>query len=278
MIVDVHTHFWRETDVTQESVSSAEDAGGVTPRFHITSETHLEETAVCDRSIVFGFRSEDLSVPNDVVKAQVDRAPDRLIFFTSVNPAEEGFMEELERTHRDLGARGVKLGPIYQGVHPKDERYKRIYSYAQEHGLPVLIHMAATFARKYPLEYARPIHMDEIALEFPDLKIILAHMGHPWTGETISIIRRHRNVYADISALYYRPWQFYNAMRLLVEYGPWKKVFFGSDFPFTRPAESIEGLKNVNHVIEGTSLPEIPGEVIDHILHRDSLSVLGIEV
>lgn len=277
MIIDIHTHFWSESDIKSDAVSTAENAGGVTPRFHITSGMHLEETAAVDKAVVFGFRSKHMNIPNDTVKAQVDLAPDRLIFFTSVNPAEDGFMEELERTHNDLGARGIKLGPVYQGVHPKDNRYREIYSYAQKHSLPILVHMATTFVNDYPLEYARPIHMDEIALDFPGLKIVLAHLGHPWIGETISIIRKQPNVYADISALYYRPWQFYNAMQLLVEYGTSKKVFFGSDFPFTKPAESLKGVRNVNHIVEGTNLPRIPEEVIEGILNRDSLSILGIE-
>lgn len=277
MIVDIHTHFWSESDVKSESVSDAENAGGVFPRFNITSEMHLEETGAVDKAVVFGLRGRGMNISNDTVKAQVDRAPHRLIFFTSVNPSEEGFMDELERTHQELGARGIKLGPIYQGVHPKDVRYRLIYSYAQKHGLPIVIHMATTYVHDFPLEYARPIHMDEIAIDYPNLKIVLAHLGHPWNGEAISIIRRQPNVYADISALYYRPWQFYNAMQLLVEYGTWKKVFFGSDFPFTKPADSIQGVRNVNHIVKGTNLPKIPEDVIEDILNRDSLSILGIK-
>ncbi|HUT64224.1 MAG TPA: amidohydrolase family protein [Anaerolineae bacterium] len=276
MIYDIHTHFWNNTDVSPDVTSHAEQAGGVTLRFTITSEMHLEETKAVDKSVVFGLRGVGINVPNDTVKAQVDLAPERFVFFTSVNPAEEGFMEELERTHQDLGARGIKLGPIYQGIHPRDDTYCQIYSYAQKHGLPIVIHMATTFTHTYPLEYARPIHMDEIAIEYPELKIVIAHLGHPWISETIAIIRRQPHVYADISALYYRPWQFYNAMMLLVEYGTWKKVFFGSDFPFTKPSESIAGVRNVNHFVETTRFPKIPEEVIEGILHSDSFSVLGI--
>ncbi len=276
MICDIHTHFWKNTDVSPDIASSAEQAGGVNMRFNITSEMHLEETKAVDKSVVFGLRGEGINVPNDTVKAQVDLAPERLVFFTSVNPAEEGFMEELERTHHVLGARGIKLGPIYQGVHPKDDNYRHIYSYAQKHNLPIVIHMATTYTHSYPLEFARPIHMDEIAIDYPELKIVIAHLGHPWIGETIAIIRRQPNVYADLSALYYRPWQFYNAMQLLVEYGTWKKVFFGSDFPFTKPSESITGVRNVNRFVEATKLPKIPEEVIEDILHSDSFSILGI--
>ncbi|HEX2999711.1 MAG TPA: amidohydrolase family protein, partial [Armatimonadota bacterium] len=193
------------------------------------------------------------------------------------DPSESDFMAELERTHLELGAKGVKLGPIYQGVHPTDDRYRLIYSYAQKHNLPILIHMATTFSSSVPLDYARPIHMDEIAIDFPDLKLVLAHVGHPWSGEAIAVIRRHRNVYADISALYYRPWQFYDTMRLLVEYGAAHKVFFGSDYPFTLPADSVNGVRNLNHVLGNSGLPPVPGEIIEEILQRDTLGILEIE-
>ena len=135
----------------------------------------------------------------------------------------------------------MKLAPIYQGVHPLDPRYRHIYAYCQKHGLPILIHMATTFSSGTPLEYARPAHMDQVAMDFPELRLVLAHLGHPWEGETIAVIRRNANVYADLSALYYRPWQFYNSMRLLVEYRAEHKVLFGSDFPFTTTADSLAG-------------------------------------
>jgi uncharacterized protein len=276
MIYDVHTHFWKPEEVELSTISSAENAGGLNKRFSFTPEIHLRETSATHKSIVFGLRAKGFNISNDTVKEHVDLAPERLVFFTSVNPAEVGYMNELERTHLDLGAKGIKLGPIYQGVHPTDKRYHRIYSYAQKHGLPIIIHMATTFTADYPLEYARPIHIDEIAIKYPDLKIVIAHLGHPWCSETVAVIRRHTNVYADLSALYYRQWQFYNAMMTLVEYGTSEKVFFGSDFPFTVPEESIEGLRNVNEIVRDTNLPVIPGEIIEGILHRDSFGILGI--
>ena len=218
MIYDIHTHFWKPGDITRDD-SDATNLG-VPPKANelMSVENHLRETQAVDRAVVLGFRALKVGfdIKNDTVKAQVDRAPDRLVFFTGIDPTEENYMDELERTHQDLGAQGIKLSPIYQGVHPLDKRYREIYSYAQKHGLPVLNHMATTFTRGVPLDYARPVYMDEVAVDYPDLKLVIAHLGHPWNAEAIAVIRRHPNVYADISALYYRPWQFYNAMQLLV--------------------------------------------------------------
>jgi len=279
MICDVHNHFWLPHELGPEVMADLVRAGGVAIDHSMTSESHLKASQAADTSIVFGLRAKKTGyhIANDTVKTQVDRAPDRLVFFTSIDPAEDDFMGELERTHRDLGAKGIKLGPIYQGVHPLDDRYHMIYSYAQRNGLPIITHMATTFASGVPLDYANPVYMSQVAVEYPGLIIVLAHMGHPWIGETVAAIRKEPNLYADISALYYRPWQFYNALMLLAEYGTWKKVMFGSDYPCTSVADSIAGVRNANHIVEGTGLPKISTEILESILHRDALKIMGIE-
>ena len=102
-------------------------------------------------------------------------------------------------------------------------------------------------------------------------------MGHPWQPDTIAIIRKQPNVYSDISALFYRPWQFYNALVLCWEYRQLHKLLFGTDFPVTTPAETLEGLYTINRFAEGTNLPVVPPEEIEALIHRDALALLGVE-
>ncbi|MCW5556235.1 MAG: amidohydrolase [Verrucomicrobiae bacterium] len=252
---------------------------GVDPQtWNPVAQRHLETTRAADVAVVFGIQAAATgwNVPNAYVLEHVRRAPDRLIFFASIDPGLPGFEEELERWHQDFKCQGIKIAPIYQGVHPLDPRYRVLFAYCQKHGLPVLTHMATTFSSGVPLEYARPAHMDQVAIDFPDLKIILAHLGHPWEGETIAVIRRNANVYADLSALHYRPWQFYNSMRLAYEYRATHKLFFGSDFPFTTTAGSLEGIQNLNAILAGSGLPPVPAEVIAGVLQADVLQCLGL--
>ena len=183
-------------------------------------------------------------------------------------------MQDLEYNHNILRCKGIKLGPIYQGVHPCDKKYYEIYDYWEKKSLPVVTHMATTFSSGVPIDYARPYHMDKVACDFPKLKIVLAHLGHPWEAETVAVIRRNENVYADISALYYRPWQFYNSMRLAVEYNCCHKLLFGSDYPATTAENSIKGLRNINNIIKDSGLPVIPEEITEGIIRRDSLEIL----
>jgi predicted TIM-barrel fold metal-dependent hydrolase len=279
MIVDVHTHFLRPDADFGPSLRTDLARCGVDPSaWGDVGERHLETTRAADAAVVFGLqaRATGWNIPNDAVAAHVSRAPDRLLFFAAIDPASANFVEELERCHQDLGAVGVKLAPLYQGVHPCDSRCREIYAYCERHRLPILFHVGTSFVGGTPLDYSRPVHFDAVAVAFPELRMVLAHLGHPWEGETIAVIRRHPNVFADLSALYYRPWQFYNSMRLLVEYRTEGKVLFGSDFPFTTTAGSLEGVRGVNSVLAQSGLPTVPAEVVEGIIHRDALALLGL--
>jgi hypothetical protein len=101
-------------------------------------------------------------------------------------------------------------------------------------------------------------------------------MGHPFCEECLVVIRKHANVFADISALYYRPWQFYNMMIAAQEYHVTHKVLFGTDYPFAPANESIRGLRHVNDVVGDSALPRVSPDVIEGILQRDSISLLGL--
>lgn len=279
MIVDIHTHIFRADAHFGPSLQADLARCRIDPAIWGDVEArHLETTKAADVAVVFGLQASATGwhIPNDLVAAHVARAPERLLFFASIDPAAPDYMGELEKCHQQLGAVGVKLAPLYQNVHPQDPRYYDIYRYCDKHGLPILFHAGTSFVSGTRLEYSRPVHFDAVAVDFPGLKMILAHLGHPWEGETIAVIRRHENVYADLSALYYRPWQFYNSMRLLVEYKATEKVLFGSDFPFTTTADSIAGVKALNDVVGNSGLPAIPEDVIGQIIQRDALQLLGL--
>lgn len=280
MIVDVHTHVFRPERDFGPSLRAAMARCGVEPsEWGDVAERHLETTQAADVAVVFGLQAQATGwdTPNDAVAAHVARAPNRLLFFAAIDPARDGHLAELERCHQELGAVGVKMAPLYQGLHPLDPRYQDIYRYCVRHGLPVLVHAGTSFTGGTPLEVSRPAAFDAVAVTFPELRLVLAHLGHPWEPETVAVIRRHPHVYADVSALYYRPWQFYNSMRLVVEYRTERKVLFGSDFPFTTTGDSLVGVRNLNAVLGQSGLPPIPGEIVEGIIQRDSLTLLGLK-
>jgi uncharacterized protein len=118
--------------------------------------------------------------------------------------------------------------------------------------------------------------MDEIAIAFPELRIVMAHLGHPWQIDTIAVIRKHPHVYADVSAGFYRPWSFWSAMRLATEWNVLPKLLLGSDFPVATAQETIHGLRTINAPIAGTAMPRVPEEAMEAIIERDALALLGL--
>jgi predicted TIM-barrel fold metal-dependent hydrolase len=114
-------------------------------------------------------------------------------------------------------------------------------------------------------------------MRHPDLRIVLAHLGHPFENEALVVARKHPHVFLDLSALYYRPWQLYNSLVLAQEYRVTPKILFGSDFPFATPGDSITGLRALNRMADGTNLPRIAETTLDGIVHRDSLPLLGLD-
>jgi predicted TIM-barrel fold metal-dependent hydrolase len=92
----------------------------------------------------------------------------------------------------------------------------------------------------------------------------------------VAVIRKHPNVYADVSALHYRPFQLYNSLMLVQEYGVWDKVLFGTDYPFTTVNESVAGLRNLNRMLDGTALPKLNGDEIEKMIFRETLPLLGL--
>ena len=277
-ITDCHTHFWRREHWSDEMEQEAAVARGRPAQTHIPECEHWQAMAPVGNAVVFGFRARHsgLVVPNDLVAAYVRKHPEKLVGFACLDCTEPGYLDEMHRCFEDLGFRGLKLAPIYQNVHPMDPRLAPVYDYCQRRGLPVLIHQGATFVRRAPLQYALPLQLEDVALAYPDLVMVIAHMGQPWIEETIVLIRKQPNFYADVSALHYRSWQFYNALILAVEYGVASKLLFGSDYPFSTPEESISGLRNVNAIAGGSGLPRVPEETISGILERNTFRLLGL--
>lgn len=280
MIVDVHSHTWEFprhfTDDFRQQARTAR--AGEEVDLTVRLAEYQASATLADRTIVFGgkARLSGLWVDDSYVAEYVSTAPEQLIGYLSLDPTQDGWQDEMRIGHQELGLRGIKLMPMYAGFRPDEDRLDPLWEYASEHSLPVLLHAGTTFISQAPLDCTLPRHLDRVAIQFPDVKIIAAHLGHPYEPECVAVIRKHPNVYADVSALHYRPFQLYNSLILVQEYGVWDKLLFGSDYPFTTVDASIEGLRGLNGQLEGTRLPRLDEQQIEALIHRDSLSILGL--
>ena len=292
MIVDCHTHIWQTAEQLGQS-----DLGDVPraqrprpPRMSGTgrglwrgapiadAEHHWAQSAAVDRSIVLGFKSRYLraEIPNRYVADYVSRFPQKLIGFAGIDPTERAASAELRAAKADLHLRGLTISPGGQDFHPSDSRAMRIYAEAEQLGMPIVVHPGSQFTEQSKMEFARPYLLDEVARSFPKLRLVIAQMGQPWIDETICLLAKHANVYADVSGLLGRPWQAYNALVSAYQYQVTDKLLFGSDFPYTSATECIETLYSINQLAQGTNLPVVPREALRGIVERDTLGLLGL--
>lgn len=276
---NVHTHAWDQTlHITPETAREADISRGYPLDLTVSFAEFMHDMQAFERVVVFGLKARRTGywVPDEFIAGFVAQAPQKLVGFAACDPTQTGYMADLERAHQDLKLRGVKMGPMYAGFDPRDERCEPVYAYCERNGLPVLFHTGTTFNRIAPLVFSRPWLFDEVAIHHPDLHMVLAHLAHPFYEECLVVIRKHPHVYADISALFYRPWQFYNMLITAQEYKVTHKLLFGSDYPFAKASESIDGLLKANHLVDGSSLPRVHPETIQSILERDALTLLGL--
>jgi predicted TIM-barrel fold metal-dependent hydrolase len=296
MIIDVHTHppqykdavpddevvwnhVWRPDRSVRATTSwqdylDAQGAAGVSIVFAIAWHPGMAIPRISGQEA--GDTSWYQGNINDAVATFVAAHPDRLISFMALHPHDPDCLDEFERCRTELGMRGIKLGANYQNFDPLEARALAIYERAQRYGMPILFHQGTSPVREAPIRLSYPLLMDEIAIRYPDLKIVMAHVGHPWQVDTCVVIRKHPNVYADVSANFYRPFSFWEQMIKATEWNVLDKLLFGTDFPVTTVEETIGGLRNVNKVVEGTRLPRVPEEKIEQIIHRDALGLLGL--
>lgn len=277
MIVDVHTHVFPSHGVFSGKFIEEASRMRAEPVDLVTRyEAYRATAAGCEVTICFGGKARlaGLWVDDRDVAAYVRQDPQRLIGFLAVDPTQPRWEEELEYGHQVLKLQGIKLMPMYAGFFPQEARLNFLWSYAQQHGLPVLLHTGTTFVSQGPLETTLPRHIDVVARRFPEVRIIMAHLAHPYEGECVAVIRKHPHVYADVSALHYRPWQLFHSLMLVHEYGVWNKLLFGTDFPITDVAESLAGLRTLATI--QIDRFRLPAEQIEALIGRDALALLGL--
>lgn len=242
-------------------------------------QRHLQSAAPVDKTLVFGFKSRHLNVeiPNAFVAAHVRRYPDKLIGVAGVDPTNlpEG-LDDVRKAQAELGMAAITVAPAAQDFHPADSRAMQVYAEAAKLGMPVFVHQGIQLSAATKMDFARPVLLDEVAREFPELKLVISHLGFPWVDECVCLLGKHANVYADVSSLLSRPWHAYHALLSAFQYGVMDKLLFGSDFPYSTATAAIESLFRLNQLVIGTNLPTVPRPHLAGIVERDALAVLGL--
>jgi uncharacterized protein len=193
---------------------------------------------------------------NDEVADIVKTYPEQFVFFASVDPWKGKWaIDEMERAVNELGAIGAKFHPGVQAFYPHETKFYPLYEKISELGIPALFHTGTNgLGAGVPggmgikMDYTRPIYLDHVAADFPDLTIIGAHPSWPWHEEMLAIIGHKANVFMDLSGWSprYIPQSILDEARTRLQ----DRILFGSDYPFITPErwlkdfDSLEGFSD----------------------------------
>jgi predicted TIM-barrel fold metal-dependent hydrolase len=208
---------------------------------------------------------------NEFVAEAVSAHPDAFVGFGSVDPLKgEAAVRGVEKI-KELGLKGVKFHPSIQKFKPDDEQYWPVFAKCQELGLITLFHTGTSGigagmpgGQGIRLDYCRPIRLDTVAAEFPELQVIAAHFGSPWHDELLAIALHKTNVHIDISghAPRYIPESVVKAMKGRLQ----DQFLFGSDYPFIQPQRCLDELAEL----------QIPPQVMEKLLLGNGRRLLGL--
>ncbi|MBM7623374.1 amidohydrolase family protein [Sporohalobacter salinus] len=267
MIIDVHTHLWPPDQTPKEMISYFKKREFGTEISNILSGEGLlsyMKKANIERSIVapLAFHADadnkELKQYNLYVKEEVKKANEKLIGLCMINPYEgEESIELLRKYIEDWDFQGLKLHPSIQEFYPNNEEIFPIYETMQEYKLPILFHSGSIGIKPFKNKFSRPYLLDDVACEFSELPIILGHSGRIWYEETAMLLRKHENIYADISTNIGRLESNISApmewmlSKIKIWSGNLDKVFFGSDYPFYFQEKTLDVL---NKAKKGSNL------------------------
>jgi len=256
--IDVHTH--------AEVGRAGED--GLKPEWRAAAQRYFGEDAtptVDDvaayyrarklAAVVFTVDAETVtgraSAPNEEIAAVAAANDDVLIPFASVDPHRPNAAEEVQRLARDHGVRGFKFHPNIQAFFPNDRTFYPVYEAIEAAGVPALFHTGHSgIGTGLPggggirLKYSNPMHVDDVAVDFPGLQIVLAHPSFPWQDEAISVALHKQQVYIDLSG-----WSPKYFPEQLVRYANTQlrdRVLFGSDYPLITPDRWLADFERAN--------------------------------
>ncbi len=283
--IDVHTHAEEPCCGPRDDGYDAFQAGmakyfknpagakGMLPTVEETAAYYRERNIACviftvDAERETGFRR----YANEEVAKTAAKNSDVMIPFASIDPAKgKAGAREARRLIADFGIRGFKFHPTMQGFYPNDRSAYVLYEAIAEAGLPALFHTGQTGVGAgmrggmgMKLKYSNPIYLDDVAADFPDMPIILAHPSSPWQEEALAVAQHKPNVYIDLSGWspkYFPPILIKYANSILKH-----KMLFGSDWPAITPDRWLADFAEL----------DIKPEVRPLILKENAVKLLGL--
>ena len=278
--IDIHTHAevscWNPFDAYGEEYDRAADK-----YFRSSNRPTIAETIAHYREkkiglVMFTVDAEAnlgrKRIPNEEIAAAAKENSDMMIAFASIDP-HKGKMgaREAERLIKEEGIKGFKLHPTVQGFHPNNRMCWPLYEVINANKMPVIFHTGHSgigsgmyCGGKLRLEYSNPMHLDDVAVNFGDMQIVMAHQSFPWQDEALSVATHKPNVWIDLSGWSpkYFPKQLVHYANTMLK----DRVLFGSDYPLITPERWMKDFEEAG----------FKPEVMPGILKGNAVRLLGL--
>lgn len=199
------------------------------------------DAAAVDVSLISAWVApRNVMISNDEVAEFVAASNGRLVGVGSVDISRPmQALREVRRCINELGFKAIRVLPWLWEVPPTDRRFYPVYTACADLGVPFCTQIGHT-GPLMPSEVGRPIYLDQVALDFPELRIVGGHIGYPWTEEAIAVATKHENVFIDTSA--YSVTRYPPALVDFLKAHGRHKVLFGTNYPMMTPAKALQGL------------------------------------
>jgi len=276
--IDVHTHAWKSALQVDDKPTESQEAMGRYFRYQPQHAT-VPEMADYYRKLKMGFvvftvdsPRDNRKITNEEIAELAIKNSDVAIPFASINPhrGADG-VRTAKRLIAEYKVKGFKFHPTVQEFYPNDRLAYPLYEVIAEAKLPALFHTGQTGMGAgtrggggLRLKYSNPLYLDDVAADFPDMPIVLAHPSFPWQEEALSVATHKPQVFIDLSGWspkYFPPILVQYANTLLKD-----KVLFGSDYPVISPEKWIEEFDRL----------AIKPEVRPLILKQNAAKLLGL--
>lgn len=268
-VIDVHTHFadikkWNPSVIEWWKKMGNEEFDIEKEQYTSDRLLELMDRANVEYVVILAERTPKVTgfiSGEDVI--EFCKASERLIPFVDVNPHITTYPYREFEKYINMGAKGLKVHPVHGNFDPRDCRLYPLYYLCEKKAIPVMFHTGSSIFPGATNHYGNPTYIDEIAGDFPDLKIIMAHGGRGfWYNEAQFVARIRKNVYIDISGLpVKRLLEYFTEMERLKE-----KFLFGTDWPAVAMKDTVE---------EFLSLP-ISESAKEAILYYNAKRVLNL--
>lgn len=266
MIIDVHTHINNYHEDKVVSIEDSLDALVATMR----------ENAVDHALVLTSYKvNKDRPSTRQVVEAIAGRSNLGVVAGISYLHYDHKDLREIgDHLHSGL-IKGLKFYPGYEPFYPNDPRMRVVYEMAIEYDVPVMFHSGDTYASIGRIKYSHPMHIDDLAVDHPELKIVICHVGNPWIKDCMEVVYKNKNVYADFSGLVLGDFsdKFERFMKselenMITYAGNPRYLLYGTDWPLCNMASY---LKFVNQL-------DLPDDRKEMILWKNAAELFKIDV